>query len=182
VADNKQEQPKAGWRFREARNSFAIAQSKTPLIFISEKSAASCGAMAKYITESFPHTPIVFENEIAENKFMRATGAYQHEAAHRVIGVCDIDSGYNSVSSSEFTGSDCIIVFGTPKPDAVMALHEMKDETRSVVISQTIQSVDTYVPTAGVNIPQINEIVQRESIQRTPDWLQKIRSMRPSLA
>ena len=180
--DTNETKPNAGWRFTEARNSFAIANAKRPILFISEQSSKAYGQMAKYITESFPNVPFAFENDAAHKNFMINSGPYRHTINHRTIGVCEIDSDFQATMAPEFIASDCIIVMGTPNKPMIKALDEARAHNRSVIYQNSTKDTATYVPRAGVNIAQINAIVDKRKSTRSDEWLTHIRGMRPSLA
>lgn len=62
----------------------AMVRTSQPVIILTADKAESYGAMSKYITETFPGVPIIFEDEAAKKAFGRAS--WNHYAKGVTIG------------------------------------------------------------------------------------------------
>jgi hypothetical protein len=96
-----------------------IIQSKQPVIVITNKAAKSMAVMGKYMSDTFPHTPIVFETQSAQQDFFNNSGINRNDVTPQCVGHFQKSADEYSRTigielCDELQQSDCIIVFGSP--------------------------------------------------------------------
>jgi hypothetical protein len=148
-----------------------IVRSKQPIIIITNKAAKSMAAMGKYMSDTFPNIPVVFENNAAEKEFYtnigsnsayttpQCVGHFQKYADEysRTIGieVCD-----------ELQQSDCIIVFGSPDKDL---RNELSHHREKVLTNETNHPATS---------PRINMAIigrMKRPVDQWKSWKQRIK-------
>lgn len=119
-----------------------ITESEQPIIIITNKAAKSMAGMAGYMSDIFPHVPIVFETKLAQQNFFTNVGVNRHDVTPQCVGHFQKSADEYSRTigvelCEELQQSDCIIVFGSPDKH----LHtELSHHGEKVFINETGQT------------------------------------------
>lgn len=116
--ERKERQRIAILSITERKIAKLIAQSKRPVIIITQSSAQSYGNLSKRLQDILPNIPVIFENSDAQMEFKRSSFSMADNFNNRVVGYFEkIDTYESNQLCDELKKSDCAIVLGTPKPD-----------------------------------------------------------------
>lgn len=149
-----------------------IVRSQNPIIIVTKKSSKSMANMGKYMHDTFPNIPIVFEDETAEKEFFKNVGsnaAYitPQCAGHFKKSAEDYSRKIGIEVCSELQQSDCIIVFGSPDNDL---RKELSHHEQKIFINETNQPATT---------PRINMAIigrMKKPTDQWKSWKNKMRS------
>lgn len=169
------EHRQANHKSQPIRNSFKIARAKSPIIIISEKSTESWGRMSKYLADTIPNTPVVFETEKAKKIFMNVAGLERRYFEHVTLGILKIDRDSRARGAEQLNQSDCIIVLGSVSD----TIKKQLESFETVMFKESKASPES-ISQRDFNLAVVSAITKRRGIFRDSSWLKRTKSMRPS--
>lgn len=92
-----------------------IINAKNPVIFIGRDMAKSMAGLSSHMFQTFPDTPVVFEDKDTERTFKKARFC-DHKTTERVTLGHFTDAASNN-TCNHVSGCDLVICFGRPTQD-----------------------------------------------------------------
>ena len=101
----------------EVKIAKMILDAKNPVIIINEDTANSRGEGSKYMFDTFPNVPVIFENAKALDIFNKARWCDRKRAKTNIVGhFTKSVTGKEVINTSSV---DVVIIFGKPKQDVL---------------------------------------------------------------
>ena len=160
---------------QEQKIAQSVISSKKPIIIITNKIAKSMAGMAGYMNSVFPHVPIVFETQSAQQYFFKNVGANRNNVAPQCIGHFQKSAEEYSRTigielCDELQQSDYIMVFGTPADELS---RELSHHSEKVQVNPTM-SIDDYTPHARINMAIIGRM--ERPVDQWKSWKQRVQN------
>ena len=97
---------------REKHMAKAIVEADNPVVIITLDMAESYGNMSKYLYDTFPGTPVIFEDAKTEHSFRSAAWSDHTRSRQHVAGHFTDNANGHTISNA--SSIDVVVVLGTP--------------------------------------------------------------------
>ncbi len=151
-----------------------IAQSSRPIIVVTEAYAETGAAMSSRIADIFTNVPIVFESNDAESSFFTGKFCDRHRSAQSCIGHFTQTADFDYDLPKQIAGSDCIMVFGSPKENGF--LNRVIKGNDAVIVQATTTDIDA--PKPQINMARLDKM--DKNTDAWDAWAKQVKT-RPSL-